>query len=83
MSSSDSLDQFLHQLQKIHNFRYQIASSDNIYIQFLKSLSTKDRDNFDQFMAIYLKKAQVDIEDYTSSALGLACLQFAMEYYFL
>ena len=77
----DTTDMFLHQLQKLYNFR--CPSSENVYIHFLESLPKRQRENFDQFMAIYLKKAQLEIGEYKSSALGIACLQFAMEYYFL
>jgi len=77
----DTTEMFMQQLQKLYHFR--CSPYENVYVQFLHSLPKRERDNFHQFMAIYLKKANLEIEDITTSALGLACLQFAMEYYFL
>jgi len=75
---------FFRQIVRLYDFRtLNLACDDNVYVKFLESLSQRDRRYFDVFMRIYLNKANIELADYTVSPLGLACLQIAMEYYFL
>ncbi len=75
---------FFRQLVRLYDFcTMDLKGDDNIYLKFLESLSQRERQHFDVFMNIYMKKACIDCTEYTESSLGLACLQIAMEYYFL
>lgn len=72
---------FFGQLQKLYKFEH--TSSHNVYNDFLSSIDRRSFDNFMTFFKVYLRKSNIEENIDLESDLGKACLQIALEYYFL
>lgn len=81
----DSTKQFLEQISKHYKVDLvtHFQEKENLYLRLLHSLPVNTQINFMTFLNVYLQRSQIDIKIDLTSPLGIACLQKAMEYYFL